>query len=154
MIAVAVLWPFSLLVVAVAAALVAHRSARQGEDERVQVALVLAEVENERRMADSLLWQARREDPRNIAMVEPRPRLELAVNDWGESFGDMRWRWTIYDMDRLLVMAAHNVVDTDDEVPGVTIPFMLGNAPTKAMAEAEGLAWMDSHFEAPAAVYL
>lgn len=68
-----------------------------------------------------------------------RPRrYEVTISDWGVERGPMRYRWAVWDADRHLVI----VVDPEADRMGLEIPFMLGNAPTAPMAEAEALAWV------------
>lgn len=65
-------------------------------------------------------------------------RFEVLFTDWGAQYGDMRWRWTIWDADRWLLLE----VDPETGAKGIESPLMLGNAATKPMAEAEALAWL------------
>lgn len=71
-------------------------------------------------------------------------RVELVLSDWGAEHGEMRWRWTLWDADRVM----HTILDEETHrlmTPriGFTSPYMLGNQPTKALAQASALAWMD-----------
>lgn len=65
-------------------------------------------------------------------------RYEVEFTDWGSGHLDMRFRWTIWDADRMLVLLA----DPNAAPEGLMIPFMLGNAKTRAMAEAQALGWV------------
>lgn len=66
-------------------------------------------------------------------------RYEILLSDWGVDATEMRWRWVALDADRHL----RTELDEDPEGDtGVTEAYMLGNAPTRAMAEAEALAWV------------
>lgn len=69
-------------------------------------------------------------------------RYELLVRDWGDEYGDMRFRWTIFDADRH-TRAVRYVGEPDPQgVEGVEVPYMLGNAATRPLAEAQALAWL------------
>lgn len=110
------------------------------------------------RRADRWSWQ--RQEDRHASdlfdlLMETRNgavRYEIEVTDWGAEHGEMRWRWTIWDADRVLrqaIVVAKDLPGQDEE--GVLRPYMLGNAPTRPLAEAEALAWMATE-NAPSAV--
>ena len=65
-------------------------------------------------------------------------RYELVVTDFGEPYGDMRYRWTLWNADAVLAVAAEVAVGQ----VGIDVPYMLGNAQTWPLAEAEALAWI------------
>lgn len=68
-------------------------------------------------------------------------RFEISVDDWGPYAPnpEMRWRWTIWDADRLTLAALE---PTAPASIGVEIPAMLGNAPTKMKALDDALHWV------------
>ena len=67
-------------------------------------------------------------------------RYEIETFDWGIEFLDMRYRWTVWDADRLLAVRVGSSVD---EI-GTTVPYMLGNAPTRQEAQAQALVWVQT----------
>lgn len=67
-------------------------------------------------------------------------RYEVEFNDWGEEHLDMRYRWTIWDADRYILMLYF-----PQSIEGVLVPYMLGNAPTREVAETEAMDWVRKH---------
>lgn len=89
---------------------------------------------------DGRAWLERR-----IEDAMPPERLEVLFEDWGVEHGPMRWRWAVWSADRALDVLVHEDLEQrspQDVVVGIHAPYMLGNAPTRALAEAEALAWI------------
>jgi hypothetical protein len=73
-------------------------------------------------------------------------RYEVFVNDWGPEHGDMRFRWAIFEADAEFDLALWpEQYDPKRDEPGIQSPYMLGNAATRALAEARALAWIAEH---------
>jgi hypothetical protein len=66
-------------------------------------------------------------------------RAEVAIEDWGVDQGEMRWRWTIWDADRALLV----MIDPATQALGIEIPVMLGNSATKIAALREAVLWVN-----------
>jgi hypothetical protein len=93
---------------------------------------------------DSALYQSR----------EHGVRYGVLFSDWGDlSIRGMRWRWTVWDADRFLVLVARNNVNALAP-EGFETPFMLGNAATRPLAEAEALAWIVAQQDATAEIVI
>lgn len=79
------------------------------------------------------------------ALLEPPARFEIRVVDWGIEYGEMRFRWTIFEADAVVRLAL--------TLPADLNPTMLGNAPTREEAYAAALLWVEEHtvnFSGPA----
>lgn len=95
-----------------------------------------------RREAFHQVLEATRE-PMEPGSVRNSIRYEVIVVDWGVEEGPMRWRWTVWDADRLLEAQVREVPEI-----GSKMPFMLGNAPTKSEAVRDAALWvMDQRAE-------
>lgn len=66
-------------------------------------------------------------------------RYEIQVYDCGARVDnpDMRWRWQVWDADRVL----RSILEAD-QAGSPVIPVMLGNCPTDYEAEAEAIKWV------------
>lgn len=109
----------------------------------------LAEIRAEAsERAVDLVAQARAEaTARTADLLEEvrggRPvRYEVQIADFGAEYESMRYRWNIWDADRLLLVETRP--DLAEEV-GISTPFMLGNAATRLEAEAQAMDWLDQH---------
>jgi hypothetical protein len=71
-------------------------------------------------------------------------RVEIRVSDWTGAVHDpaMSFRWTLWDADRVQRLLAEGA---EAPVEGIEVPYHLGNAPTRPLAEAEALAWIKTH---------
>lgn len=71
-------------------------------------------------------------------------RFEVHTCDFGIDHRptDMRWQWLIWDADRAL-RASLAGLDPEGDV-GVTVPYMVGNSPTRHDAGQAALAWLQA----------
>lgn len=68
-------------------------------------------------------------------------RYEVRIQDGGEHVNpDMRWRWVVWDADRVMRVQASS--GPLEDTMGVEMPYMLGDSPTRPEAEAQALGWL------------
>lgn len=79
-------------------------------------------------------------------------RFEVQLVDFGADHepGSMRFRWNVWDADRVLRQRLVGL-DPEGEI-GVVVPYMVGNVDTSDRALSAALSWLDS--EEPGCVWV
>lgn len=80
-----------------------------------------------------------------LEQTTPNRRYLIRVSDWGPDFDGQdgtlhRFRWAVLDADAEL----HAFLGGDTDEVGLTLPYMLGNAPTQQAAYWSALAWVEA----------
>lgn len=100
--------------------------------------LVLAVLIDAAFLFVGLLLLRRKSRGPNLAVLEDllrsTLRFEIQLNDWGEEYEDMRWRYTIWDADIVMRAVFHPEIEM--------MPMFLGNRPTREEAERAALDWV------------
>lgn len=78
-----------------------------------------------------------------VLLREEHPRYSIKVIDWGPEFTGLdgtlhRYRWLVEDADK-----ETKDRDSGEEIVGVTVPFMIGNEPTRLGAWLAALGWIE-----------
>jgi hypothetical protein len=84
-------------------------------------------------------------DDIRVLVFGEEDRYSIEIEDWGPDFTGLddtlpRWRWLVWDADREVKQALRTF---DSDEAGVTVPYMLGNAPTRAQALTQALAFVE-----------
>lgn len=101
-------------------------------------------------LADQIRKRRARPQPEDVHPLDTAViPLEVTLTDWGPEYtGEEdvlpRWRWCVYDEGHEFRRNALDEEDPDREhdLPGVDIPYFLGNAPTDDQAIEQANAWI------------
>lgn len=77
--------------------------------------------------------------------VHREDRYSIEIEDWGPDFTGLdgtlpRYRWVVWDADREVKQALREYHAAE---VGITMPYMLGNAPSRAQALMQALAFVE-----------
>lgn len=104
--------------------------ARQGVVERMNAAIF--DLVRERALSEVL-----------AGVTVDGVRREIRVIDGGGSRPEaMRYRWEVWNADRMLILQTTDGPLGEDEIVGVGLPLMLGDAPSQSSAYTEALHWV------------